>query len=227
VNRALIAAVALIGFAVLAVPIGAVGGTGPTGAAGPTGPTGLQGPTGEIGPTGVYGPTGLEGPSGATVPMGPAQTGPAYGPTGETGTTGPHGPACTGCFPPGPTGSTDAVLPGIGALTDNTNDSYVAWGVSLVSGTESTVKIPPLFGGTLSDLRVELTTAPGTGASWTLTVDKNGSATALSCTIPVAATTCGDASLVTVVAGDTLDLDVTPFGAPALTAIKWSATITP
>jgi hypothetical protein len=74
---------------------------------------------------------------------------------------------------------------------------------------------------------VFVTTAPGTGASWTLTVDKNGTATPLSCAIAGVATTCNDSSVPAVVAGDKIDLDVTPFGSPALTNITWSAKLLP
>jgi hypothetical protein len=99
--------------------------------------------------------------------------------------------------------------------------------VSLISGTENNVEIAVPQGGTVSNLQVRLTTAPGAGASWTLTIDKNGGATALTCSIAGVATTCSDASTVTFVNGDTIDLDVTPFSTPALATISWSATITP
>ena len=112
-------------------------------------------------------------------------------------------------------------------MTDNINDSYVAYGSFSISGTESTVQVAFPFAGTVSNLQVFVATAPGGVASWTLTVDKNGSPTALTCNIVGAATSCTDSSLVTIVAGDKLDLDVTPFGSPALTTITWSASITP
>ena len=118
-------------------------------------------------------------------------------------------------------------LQGGGALTDNAKDSYVAWGSFDVSSTERTVAIPVPFGGTLTDLHVSVATAPGTGASWTFTVDKNGSATVLTCSITGVATTCTDASLLAVVKGDKIDLAVKPFGAPALATITWSVRLLP
>jgi hypothetical protein len=119
-------------------------------------------------------------------------------------------------------------ISGVGSLTDNVNDSYVAYGVSVVSGTQSAVEIPVPKGGTLSNLHVHLTAAPGAGGKWTFTVNKNGSASALSCFIQNAGTTCNDSSLVTVVDGDTIDLHVAPFSTPTVTTIvSWSATITP
>ena len=163
---------------------------------------------------------GLIGLTGCTVPGLTWQTGGtgATGPTGP-GPTGPSGP------PTGPKGAT--VLSGGGTLADNTNDSYVAWGSFAVSSTESTVAIPVPFGGTLTDLHVSVATAPGTGASWTLTVDKNESATALTCSIAGVATSCSDMSLVAVAVADKIDLAVTPFGTPALATVIWSATIRP
>jgi hypothetical protein len=106
----------------------------------------------------------------------------------------------------------------------------MAWGSSVISPTEdATVQIPIGSGySTITDLQVFVSTAPGTGSSWTLTVDKNGSATALSCFIQDTATSCSDAgSQVAVVAGDTIDLHVAPFSSPALTTISWSAKLTP
>ena len=153
----------------------------------------------------LTGPPVLSGPPGRTVPTGPSMCGPC-GP-------GPGRPS-------GPSGPNHAlVLSGGGPLTDNVNDSYIAYGSFLVSGTESNVEIPMPVGGTLSHLKVLVTTAPGTGAGWTLTVDKNESATALTCSVTGAATSCNDASLVAVVGGDQLDLGVTPFGTPEIAAI--------
>jgi len=168
---------------------------------------GLTGLAGCTVPTGLL---GLFGSAGRTVPTGTLMCGPC----------GPH--------PDRPTRSHRAlVLDGAGALTDNANDSYVAWGEMSVSGTESDVEIPVPVGGTLSNLRVLVDTAPRTVAGWTLTVDRNESATALSCSIAGLATSCGDWSVVAVVVGDKLDLRVKPFGTPELAKTTWSVTITP
>ena len=168
---------------------------------------------GLTGCTFLTGPSGLYGSAGRTVPTDPSMCG-LCGP-------GPGGPS-------GPTGPYHALaLRGGGTLTDNVNDSYIAYGSFLVSGTESTVEIPVPVGGTLSNLEVFVATAPGTGASWTLTVDKNGSATVLTCSVAGAATNCRDSSLVAVAVGDALELRVTPFGTPELATITWSATLRP
>jgi len=118
-------------------------------------------------------------------------------------------------------------MAGAGTLTTNASDSYVAWGMALVSGTESTVEIALPTAGTLTNLQVSLDTAPGISSSWTFTVDKNGSATALTCAIAGVATSCSDSSLVPVVVGNTIDLHVTPVSSPALAQLTWSARITP
>ena len=161
----------------------------------------------------TFGPPGLYGPPGRTVPTGPSMCGPC----------GP-GPG----HPSGPSGPNHALVgAGGGTLTDNVNDSYVAWGQFSVSGKEWKVAIPVPVGGTFSDLQVFVSTAPGTGASWTLTVDKNRSVTVLTCSVAGAARSCNDSSLVPVVPGDQIDLGVTPFGTPELAEITWSARITP
>lgn len=168
---------------------------------------------------------GLVGLTGCTVPGLSWLT--ATGVAGPTGRNGPPGPSMGGG--PHPTSPNQAtVLSGGGTLTDNRDDSYVAWGSFLISGRESTVWIPlPSGFSAITDLQAVVTTAPGNGASWTLTVDKNGSATALSCSIGGAATTCNDGSIVAVTRGDLIDLRVTPFGTPALADIHWSAKLTP
>jgi hypothetical protein len=167
----------------------------------------LIGLAGLAGCTFLTRPPGLSGSHGRTGPVGPAMGG---------GPARPHGP------------NRATVLAGGGALTDNATDSYVAWGSFLVSGTESAVAIPlPPVGRTLSNLKVSVSKAPRTGASWTFTVDKNKSATVLTCSVGGAATSCSDSSLLAVVTGDKLDLRVTPFGKPALATITWSVTIAP
>jgi hypothetical protein len=172
-----------------------------------------------VGLAGLTGCGVLTGMFGVARPTGPPDR---HVPT----VTGPMGPVMTG-GPRPPTGPNGPeLLAGMGDLTDSMNNSYVAYGVALVSGTESTVEIPVPVAGTLSDLQVRVTTAPRTGASWTFTVDKNGSATGMSCAIEEVATTCNDSSLVAVAVGDKIDLDVTPFGTPALATVIWSAKIT-
>jgi hypothetical protein len=114
-------------------------------------------------------------------------------------------------------------------LTVNNADTYVAWGMQFTDPTEANVATPIGVTGNLSNLQVLLTVAPGGGNTWKFTVDKNGVATGLSCTISNGATTCSDGSTVSVVSSDTIDLDVTPtVGTPSTpTHISWSANVTP
>jgi hypothetical protein len=128
-------------------------------------------------------------------------------------------------MPPGPNDAT--TLSGGGTLTTNANDAFIAYGSFQISGTESTVQVPLPFTGTVTKLRVFVTTAPGAGNDWVLTVRKNETNTALTCTIAGAFTTCNDNSVVTITAGDLLDLRVSPTGSPELTTITWSAKIAP
>lgn len=71
-------------------------------------------------------------------------------------------------------------------------------------------------GGTIKNLYVKLSTAPGAGTSRTFTLYKNGSATALTCTVSDAATTANDTThSVSVAAGDEVSLESTLTGTPA------------
>ncbi len=87
-------------------------------------------------------------------------------------------------------------------------------GVSL----EPAVGTPWSVAGTLSNLRVTRTVAPGSGKACTVTVYKNGSATALTCTITHPATSATDSThTVSVSPGDTLAIQhVASGGAPAV-----------
>ena len=81
--------------------------------------------------------------------------------------------------------------------------------------------------GTMSNLRIKLATAPGSGGSgkgWTFTVYKNGSPTALTVTISETATTGQDTThSFTYADGDVLSLQAAPISTPTLTAsVHWS-----
>ena len=84
------------------------------------------------------------------------------------------------------------------------------------SGTEFFAETVFPISGTLRNLYVEVSTAPGGGNSRTFTVRKNSTSTALTCTIAGAATSCSDlVNTVTIAAGDTAVLQHTPSGSPA------------
>lgn len=77
---------------------------------------------------------------------------------------------------------------------------------------------------TIKSLRVDTTTAPGSGKTRTNTVRKNASATAMAAQIADAATSASDTRDIAVAGGDTLALVSTPSGTP--TASSWLAVAT-
>jgi hypothetical protein len=97
--------------------------------------------------------------------------------------------------------------------------NLAAWNAT--EGNRDTV-IPHAL--TLDQLRVVLTTAPGSGKSYAFTVMKNGAATALTCTVSGTATSAQDlANTVSFAAGDTISLRAVPSGTPtAPGGTSWS-----
>jgi hypothetical protein len=155
---------------------------------GDTGAMGDTGPQGEQGPIGPPGPQGPPGPPGAP------------GAKGETGA-------------PGANGTSGSAIGGNYANTSN-NNFLMPWG-GTTSATEANVNLP-LPSGRASKLVVNLTAAPGAGGSATVTIRKNGSNTALSCTVAGTTTTCSDTvNSVTFGAGDLLSVLYTEAGAAA------------
>lgn len=77
--------------------------------------------------------------------------------------------------------------------------------------------------GTLRNLSFQLTNAPGSGKSWTFTVQKNGSDTGLTVTISDTNTEGSDTTnTVTVAAGDLLAIKSVPSGTPtAMGDVRW------
>lgn len=174
---------------------------GVTGATGATGPTGLAGPTGPKGTTGATGTTGSTGPT---------------GPTGATGPTGPSGSALS--------------VIGGGSGGVSIVGSGGAWLVPLFDGTAdrftaNTDQAMPTA-GTLSNLNVRLTAAPGTSSDgWIAVVLKNDAVTSLECVISGSSTSCSDnGHTVVFSAGDKIVLDLDEFGTPASTQVLWTAT---
>jgi len=76
--------------------------------------------------------------------------------------------------------------------------------------------------GVLTRLWAELnnTRAPTAGQSWIVTVRVNGVASTLTCTIIGPAVACEGASVVAVVAGDQVQVQVTAVGSPQTTGFK-------
>lgn len=82
--------------------------------------------------------------------------------------------------------------------------------------------------GTLGKWRMELSTAPGAGKSYTFTVFKNAVATAMTITIADADTVGEDVSnTVTVAADDRLTIQSVPSGTPTAAYARWASEFTP
>ncbi len=110
---------------------------------------------------------------------------------------------------------------------DNVGTFYLPFGAFTQSSTESNVSVPSSVSGTLGTLEVKLGAAPGSGASYTMTVMQNGTPGAVTCTVSGAtATTCTDlVDTVSIVAGDTVSLRVVPSGGPTTPVITWSVDV--
>ena len=137
--------------AALTVTIGAVGPQGPAGAQGPQGPAGVQGP---------------QGPAGTQGPLGPA---------------GPQGPPGSGGGGGGFVVLTGGTTGGIGCIYCDGQPRYVAPGVPYTAvgyGGASQVGVP-LPAGTLTNLRVKLSSTDVDSHNYTVVV--NGVATPLGC----------------------------------------------
>ncbi|HVF60960.1 MAG TPA: collagen-like protein [Thermoanaerobaculia bacterium] len=144
-----------------------------------------------------------KGDTGATGDQG--SIGPA-GPQGPTGATGPAGS-------PGENGISGSAIGGNYPNTGN-NTFLMPWGVT-TSATQDNANVP-LPSGTASNLVVNLTVAPGSGGSATITIRRNGVNTALTCTVSDSLRTCANtASSVTFSDGDLLSILYTEAGAAA------------
>lgn len=97
-------------------------------------------------------------------------------------------------------------------------------GLGMWNATEANRRSIVSHNLTLSKLYVKLTTAPGVGKSWTYTVYKNGSPTAITLTISDTAVSGADnVNTVDVSAGDTISLEQVPSGTPTSTGpVAWA-----
>lgn len=207
---------------------GATGPQGPqgaTGAEGAQGPPGPQGPTGPAGATGAAGANGDDGDDGAQGATGP------QGPQGPTGAQGPAGPA-------GATGATGATGPSGGPMifggtpVQNTisGDNYLApWYWTSPTSSPQNVSVP-MVAGTLSNVKVVVSAAPGTSPrQWTFHVTRNGANVAgANCVIAGTATQCDIPGSVTYTNGQTFDIFAdASSNQPANTNVAYTGTYTP
>ena len=187
----------------------------------PQGPTGPIGPSGgPVGPTGPQGATGAAGTNGAaaTVTVGTTTTG-APGSTASVTNSG-NTSAATFNFtvPQGPTGATGQ----IGTVYQGTSNGATVFSnpaatwFSSVSGpcTPSTSPCDTTLvaGGTVSSLTVALSGSTAVlDGSIVFAITHNDAATTITCTIGAAASGCQDLThSITVLAGDTLGIQMTP-----------------
>lgn len=135
------------------------------------------------------------------------------------------------------------ILASVNATNPSTtakNYAQLGGGSITWNATEANISSLLPTAGTIDGLQVVVTTAPGSGAGWTFTVFKNGSATSLACSISGAVSrTCSDAigggHSFTVVASDTISLEACPYNtagctagsAPAASGAKYSVMWSP
>ena len=217
-------------------PAGAVGASGPTGLTGPVGSTGAagavgpQGNPGPIGPAGTPGAPGIglpgtPGPAGAAGPVGPV--GPA-GPTGATGTQGPTGSTGStgGTGAQGPAGGTPILTGAVDFVDPTETTGYISLnGHRNVGSSSAAVNAVFPMAGTISGFAGHIT---ATAQSVTVTLLVNNVATAATCTITPAATSCGTGvTTVTVAAGDLVAVKIGNTQGVAISNLVWTAGFLP
>jgi hypothetical protein len=207
---------------------GTTGATGATGAPGVTGPAGATGATGvgTTGATGATGAAGVTGPAGATGATGVGTTG-ATGPAGATGQNG--NPGANGSQgPAGPTGPTGTVAAGgVAQMVMNsiasisTAGTYAApisggSGIATSAAAEGYEEQPVSSSGTFSNLYVRIASG-GVAYQASVTLYKNGAATAITCSTGTTAAsigataTCSDTThTISVAAGDSVGYVIQP-----------------
>jgi hypothetical protein len=90
-------------------------------------------------------------------------------------------------------------------------------GSQVAEGFEYNVQMPAPSAGVIVAIQCELPNAPTSGKSWTFTLRKNASSTALLCAIANSATTCSASGAISIAAGDLLDTYAVAAGSPAST----------
>lgn len=118
-----------------------------------------------------------------------------------------------------------SVLLGNQGTADSTNRTGVVVGGAGWSSPASNSYLDQVISsaGTLQNLRVLLSVAPGSGKSYTVTLYKNGSSTGITVTISDSATSGSDTThTVTVAAGDKIRYQYTTSGTPATTQMNCS-----
>ena len=218
---------------------GANGTNGAAGATGATGANGTNGATGATGPAGANGTNGTNGAAGATGPAGANGTNGSNGAIGPTGPAGSNGTNGVGVPIGGTANqvlskinstdyNTQWVTPSSGGTSIQYLSNFTALQLYSTAGALDFDLFLPMVDGqggpspaqalaqyamplacTVSALRVKLSTAGNIKDGRVITLYKNGSATALSCTLASGA--CTDLThSVSVVIGDLMNYKI-PF----------------
>jgi hypothetical protein len=98
------------------------------------------------------------------------------------------------------------------------------------SPTEASVQGVVPISGTVSNLAVNLANNAQNGGgtqTWTFTVRKNGTPTAITCTVTEATSSCTSTATETFAAGDLISLEAKPGGSPSnWGSLRWAVTLT-
>ena len=164
--------------------------------------------------TGPAGPSGPAGPTGPAGPPGPA------GPVGPQGPTGPQGPA-------GTPGSSFLAGSSGGQLSNGNNGGGCGGfiGVGSCAFTRDVVAQVVPVGGSVHNLYVHLSAAPGIGVHERWAIIVNNAGTSLFCDIDGAATSCNNTTVTFPLSpGDlvTLEATETTIGGAAPAAVTWA-----
>src|SRR5262249_10048043 len=142
-----------------------------------------------------------------------------------------HWPLTAPAGPQGPAGEA-----GVGVLGGSTGTALLSGGVDQFIGAFNTgksrdqadVQLPIPTDGTISNVYVTLSGAPGTGRSWTFVVRNGANDTALTCTIQDLATSCSDlTNAAAFAAGDMFAIRVIGGGTPATRIAQWTGVFQP
>lgn len=114
--------------------------------------------------------------------------------------------------------------PVFGSGTPSTSaTNYAGFYSAFVASNDTTVRNISPITGIIEGLYVVANTAPGSGKSYTLTIQKNGADTSVTCTISDLSTSCSDSThAVLMSAADTYSIKSVPSGTPSSSRLNFS-----
>lgn len=124
------------------------------------------------------------------------------------------------------TGTTDGEALIMGATTSGmptgATNYMTIYGTTVATTTVAAATTTMPTAGVVDKMYIAMSGTPGAGKSYALTLYKNGLATALTCTVSDAATTCNEpTATVTFAAGDSIAMESVPTGTPTARTLKW------